>query len=156
MPPAMAMAAIGTFDFDAWKPWLSEVCKLCDLHIPEMPLLKHHITDHLQPPKRRPKYNNMLWNCCVARPVFENEIRRGPARKRRCGKDGIGTEPSKHGEKTKSRNGTSLKPAPSDKVSRYTCACLPNLRWEGFGNREGGMAPRMEGTCRISRQRRCW
>jgi hypothetical protein len=60
------------------EPWLREVCKLCDLHIPEMPLLKHHIADRLQPPKRRQKYNNMPWNCCVARPVCGDEIRRQP------------------------------------------------------------------------------
>jgi hypothetical protein len=52
-PPAMAMAAEGTFNLAAWKPWLRKVCKLCDLLIPEMPLLKHHIAEHMQQPKRR-------------------------------------------------------------------------------------------------------
>jgi hypothetical protein len=42
-------------------------------------LLKRHVADHLQAPKRRRKYNNnMPWNCCVARPVFKDEIRRSP------------------------------------------------------------------------------
>jgi hypothetical protein len=43
-----------------------------------MPLLKHHITDHLQPPKHTQKYNNMPWNCCVARLVSKDEIRCSP------------------------------------------------------------------------------
>jgi hypothetical protein len=77
VPAAMAMAA-AALDFAAWKPWLSEVRKLCDLQVPEMPLLKDHIADHSQPPKRRQKYGNMPWNCCVARPVFKDEIRRSP------------------------------------------------------------------------------
>jgi hypothetical protein len=46
--------------------------------MPEMPLFERHITDHLQPPKHRRKCNNMPWNCCVARPVFNDEIRRQP------------------------------------------------------------------------------
>jgi hypothetical protein len=72
-PPLEMAAAACQRNMEAWEPWLSEVYKLCDLHIPEMPLLKHHITDHLQPPKRRRKYNNMPWNCFVARPVFQDE-----------------------------------------------------------------------------------
>jgi hypothetical protein len=74
----MAMAAAGPYNMEVWQPWLREVYKLCDLHIPEMPLLKHHITDRLQLPKRRRKCNNMPWNCCVARPVFKDEVRRQP------------------------------------------------------------------------------
>jgi hypothetical protein len=76
--PEMATAAANPFNMEAWKPWLREVHKLCDLHIPEMPLLKHHIPDHLQPPKHRQRCKNMPWNCCVARPVFKDEIRRQP------------------------------------------------------------------------------
>jgi hypothetical protein len=76
-PVAMAMEA-ETIDFEAWKPWLHEVYKLCDLKVPEMPLLKDHIKEHMLPPKHRQKYNTMPWNRCVARPVFKDEIRRSP------------------------------------------------------------------------------
>jgi hypothetical protein len=56
---------------------LREVCKLCHSKVPEMQLLKDHI-DHMLPPKRRQKCSNMPWNCCVARPVFKDEIRGSP------------------------------------------------------------------------------
>jgi hypothetical protein len=32
----------------------------------------------MQLPKRRPKYNNVPWDWCVARPAFQDEIRRSP------------------------------------------------------------------------------
>jgi hypothetical protein len=70
--------AAGNIDFEAWKPWLHEVCKRCDINIPAMPLLKEHIDGHMLPPQHRQKYSDMPWNCCVARPAFEDEIRQSP------------------------------------------------------------------------------
>jgi hypothetical protein len=69
-------SAATAFDFEAWKPWLHNVNKRLDLDIPDIPLQQDHLRDHLLPPKHRGKHNDMRWNCCVARPVFEDEIRR--------------------------------------------------------------------------------
>jgi hypothetical protein len=57
--PVVAAVAIRNVDFEAWKPWLREVCKLCDVEVPEMPLLKDHNKEHMLPPKHRPKYNGV-------------------------------------------------------------------------------------------------
>jgi hypothetical protein len=46
------MAAVN-IDFEAWEPWLHEVCKRCDINIPAMPLLEEHIDEHMLPPQHR-------------------------------------------------------------------------------------------------------
>jgi hypothetical protein len=79
-PPAPVVAAMAAenMNVEAWKPWLREVCELCDLKVPAMPLLEDHINGHMLPPKHRQKYSDVPCDCCVARPVFEDEIRRSP------------------------------------------------------------------------------
>jgi hypothetical protein len=72
-----ALAATA-FDFEAWKPWLGNLNKKLDLEIPDMPLQQKDLHEHLLPPKHRKKHADMPWNCCVARPVFKDEIRRSP------------------------------------------------------------------------------
>jgi hypothetical protein len=69
-------------DFAIWKPWLGGINKKLDLGIPDMPLLQRDLREHLLPPKHREKNADMPWNCCVARPVYKDEIRA----KRRCAK----------------------------------------------------------------------
>jgi hypothetical protein len=76
--PAHALAAT-PYDFAKWKPWLDIINKKLDLEIPDMPLLQRDLREHLLPPKHREKNNEMPdipWNCCVARPVYKDEVRR--------------------------------------------------------------------------------
>jgi hypothetical protein len=76
--PVPALAATHC-DFATWKPWLDSINKRLDLEIPDMPLLQRDLCEHLLPPKRREKnidVPDVPWNCCVARLVFEDEIRR--------------------------------------------------------------------------------
>jgi hypothetical protein len=87
-PAALAMAAIGIFDFAAWKPWLNEVCNLCDLQVPEMPLLEDHIADHLQPPKRRQKYSKCHGTAALLDRCSKMKSDVVPARRLRGGKSG--------------------------------------------------------------------
>jgi hypothetical protein len=73
IPVALAMAAVNVY-FEAWKPWLHEVCERCDITVPAMPLLQEHLDGHMLPPQHRQKFSDMPWNCCVARPMFDGEM----------------------------------------------------------------------------------
>jgi hypothetical protein len=73
--PVQALAATPC-DFETWKPWLDSINKKLNLEIPDMPLQQRDLREHLLPPKHREKITDMPWNCCVARPVFKDEIRR--------------------------------------------------------------------------------
>jgi hypothetical protein len=73
--PVPALAAAHC-DFAKWKPWLDRINKRLDLEIPDMPLLQRDLREHLLPPKQWEKtvdVPDMPWNCCVARPVFEDD-----------------------------------------------------------------------------------
>jgi hypothetical protein len=77
-------------EFAKWKPWLDRINKRLDLEIPDMPLLQRDLRDHFLPPKHREKIVDVLdtpWNCCVARPVFEDEIRRSAGAQKALGKE---------------------------------------------------------------------
>jgi hypothetical protein len=76
--PVPALAAAHC-DFAKWKPWLDRINERLDPEIPDMPLLQRDLRGHLQPPKHREKtvdVPDMPWNCCVAKPVFKDEIRK--------------------------------------------------------------------------------
>jgi hypothetical protein len=73
--PVPALAAAHC-DFAKWG-WTGST--RLDLEIHDMPLLQRDLREHLMPPRRREKtvdVPDMPWNCCVARPVFKNEIRK--------------------------------------------------------------------------------
>jgi hypothetical protein len=73
--PVRALAATPC-DFAIWKLWLDSINKKLDLGIPDVPLLQRDLREHFLPPKHREKNTDMPWNCCVARPVYKEEIRR--------------------------------------------------------------------------------
>jgi REP element-mobilizing transposase RayT len=111
--------AAENINFEAWKPWLREVYKLCDLKVPAMPLLTDHINAHMLPPKRRQKYSDMPWNCCVARAVFKDEIRRSPGAQAALRRSGTVYEKSTRGWRARSKNGTSSRLVPSGRIPKY-------------------------------------
>jgi hypothetical protein len=73
--PGSRSIAAAAFEFDAWKPYLQEMCKLDDLVVPPMPMFEDTIVDHLLPLPQPYKRCSPPWNCCVARPVCNDEIR---------------------------------------------------------------------------------
>jgi hypothetical protein len=84
--PVQALAAT-LCDFENWMPWLDNINKKLDLEIPDMLLQQRDLREHLLPPKHREKNTDMPWNCCVARPVFEDEIRRSAGAQKALRKD---------------------------------------------------------------------
>jgi hypothetical protein len=87
--PVPALAAT-PWDFAKWKPWLDSISKRLDFGIPDMPLLQRDLREHLLPPTHREKNTDapeMPWNCCVARPVFKDEIGRSTGAQRALRKE---------------------------------------------------------------------
>jgi hypothetical protein len=76
--PGSRVIASAAFESNAWRPYLQEMCKLADLVVPPVPMFEDTIADHLLPLPKPYNRCSPPWNCCVARPVYKDEIQSNP------------------------------------------------------------------------------
>jgi hypothetical protein len=77
IPGSRAIVA-AAYESDAWKRYLQETCELADLVVSPMSLFGDTIMDHLWTLPKPYERCSPPWNCCVAHPVYEDEIRSNP------------------------------------------------------------------------------